>query len=158
MKTNTTNEPTHGPHGISPPLSARRRARRPLLAWALAAAFAGTLAAAAPASACGMEMFYQAPPNPEKLLARAARELRQGHSGAAGLRARQVIALGSARPAQRAAAYTILAWTQLHRGDRDAALASLAQGQALSAGAVSTILAVAPIDPTMQALRAAKKV
>jgi hypothetical protein len=136
----------------------RRRSRRTLLAVALIAAFAGTLAAAAPASACGMEIFWQPPPSAEKLLARAARELRQGHSGAAGLRARQVIDLRTARPAQRAAAYTILAWTQLHRGDRAAALASLAQGQALSAGAVSAILAVAPVDPTMQALRAARKV
>jgi hypothetical protein len=153
MKTTTTNE-RHPDTNVS---HARRR-RRPLLAWALAAALAGTLAAAAPASACGMEIFWQPPPSPEKLLARAAVQLRQGHAGSAGLRARQVIDLRSAKPAQKAAAYTILAWTQLHRGDHDAALISLAHAQALSAGAVSTILALAPIDPTMQALRAAKKV
>jgi hypothetical protein len=138
---------------------ARRRRRRPLFALALAAALAGTFAVAKPASACGMRSFYyQAPPSPEKLLARAARELRLGHPGTAAMHARQVIASGTARAAQRAAAYTVLAWTQLRRGDKDGALASLAQGQALSPGAVSIVLAVAPVDPTMQALRAAKKV
>lgn len=133
--------------------------RRALLGVALAAALAGTFAAVAPARACGMESFYFAPPpSAEKLLAQAARALREGRSGSAGFRARQVIHLDRARPEQRAAAWTILAWTQLKRGDKAEALKSLAQGQALNGGAVSTVLAVAPVDPTMQALRAAKRV
>jgi hypothetical protein len=133
--------------------------RHALLGLALAAALAATFAASTPARACGMETFYMGPPpSAEKLLAQAARALREDRSGSAGLRARQVIALRRARPEQRAAAWTILAWTQLKRGDRAQALRSLANGQALNVGAVSTVLAVAPVDPTMQALRAAKRV
>ena len=125
----------------------RRRARRPLLGWALAAALVGTLAAAAPASACGMEVFWEPPPSPEKLLARAAVKLRQGLAGSAGLRARQVIDLRNAKPAQKAAAYTILAWTQLHRGDRDAAMISLAHAPALSACACASEIMAASRSP-----------